>query len=111
MRNTIPYLEKEIGRIGPAMEAQLAECAANFAGKPKEIKACQVRVTKRYNEGLKLEERNLKEARVRIEKIDKTFSQIEKKTVRVTVKRRKTGISSLTQQGQLEGRCKVGLLA
>jgi hypothetical protein len=109
--NTVPYLEKEIGRIGPAMEAQLAECAANFAGKPKEIKACQVRVTKRYNEGLKLEERNLKEARVRIEKIDKTFSQIEKKTVRVTVKRRKTGISSLTQQGQLEGRCKVGLLA
>ena len=107
--NTIPYLEKEVGRIGPAMDAQLAECEKTFAGRKKEIKACTVRVTKQYKEGLKLEERNLREARVRVDKIDKEFEKLSKKITRTTAKMRKTGPGALTQQAQLETRCKIGL--
>jgi superfamily II DNA or RNA helicase len=109
IENTIPYLEKEVGRIGPALDAQLAECEKSFAGRKKELKECTTRVTKRYREGLKLEERNLREARVRADKIDKEYAKLEKKIARTTVKMRKTGKSSLTQQAQLEVRCKVGL--
>jgi len=107
--NTIPYLEKEVGRIGPAMEAQMAECTSTFAGRAKEIKACQTRVSKQYKDGLKLEERNLREARVRVDKIDKEFEKLSKKVVRTTAKMRKTGAGALTQQAQLETRCKIGL--
>jgi hypothetical protein len=107
--NTIPYLEREVGRIGPAMDAQLAECTSAFAGRPKEIKACQTRVNKQYKDGLKLEERNLREARVRADKIDKEFEKLSKKITRTTAKMRKTGPGALTQQAQLEARCKIGL--
>ena len=73
------------------------------------MKACQARVTKQYKDGLKLEERNLREARVRIDKIDKEFEKLSKKAVRITAKMRKTGPGALTQQAQLETRCKIGL--
>jgi hypothetical protein len=91
------------------MDAQMAECEKTFAGRAKEIKACQTRVNKQYKDGLKLEERNLREARVRADKIDKEYEKLEKKVTRITAKMRKSGAGSLTQQGQLETRCKIGL--
>ena len=109
IEQTIPYLEAEVGRIGPALDAQMAECESTFAGRPKEIKACQARVTKRYKDGLKLEERNLREARVRADKIDKEYEKMEGKIRRATVKQRKTGPGALSQQAQLESRCKIGI--
>jgi hypothetical protein len=109
IETTIPYLEAEVGRIGPAMDAQMAECESTFAGRPKEIKACQARVTKRYKDGLKLEERNLREARVRADKIDKEYEKMEGRIRRATVKQRKTGPGALSQQAQLESRCKIGI--
>lgn len=109
IEQTIPYLEAEVGRIGPALDAQLAECDSTFAGRPKDIKACQARVTKRYKDGLKLEERNLREARVRADKIDKEYEKLEGRIRRATVKQRKTGPGALSQQAQLESRCKIGI--
>lgn len=110
INETIPYLEREVGRIGPAMDQHLAECERTFAGRKKEIKECQTRVTRRYKDGLKLEERNLRDARKRSEKIEGEYDKLSKKISRTTVKLRKTGKSALTQQAQLETRCKVGLL-
>ena len=106
---TIPYLEHQIGLIQPAMEAKLGECKTQFVGKAKNTKACQVRVTKRYKEALKLEERNLREARKRAEKISSEYEKTGKKIVRITVKARKSGLGMLTQQAQLEDRCKIGI--
>ena len=106
---TIPYLEHQIGLIQPAMEAKLGECKTQFLGKARDTKACQVRVTKRYKEAIKLEERNLREARKRAEKLTGEYEKTGKKIVRITVKARKTGMGMLTQQAQLEDRCKIGI--
>jgi len=106
---TILYLEHQIGLIQPALEAKLGECKTQFVGKAKDTKACQVRVTKRYKEALKLEERNLREARKRAEQITGEYEKTGKKIVRITVKARKSGLGMLTQQAQLEDRCKIGI--
>ena len=105
----IPHLQEQIKLFGPALEAKLLECQQKFAGKAKDLKDCSNRVTKKYKEGLKLEESNLKMSIKRVSVIEKDFSKLEKKVKKMTVKLRKTGVSSLTQQAQLETRCKIGI--
>ena len=105
----IPHLQEQIKLFGPALEAKLLECQQKFGGKPKDLKDCSNRVTKKYKEGLKLEESNLKMSIKRVTVIEKDFIKLEKKAKKMTVKLRKTGLSSLTQQAQLETRCKIGI--
>jgi superfamily II DNA or RNA helicase len=105
----IPHLQTQINLFGPAQTEKLAECETIHKGKPKDLKQCLARVTKKYKDGLKLEERNLRDAVKRIEKIDKEFIKLQKNTAAVTKKLKKNGLSSLTQQAQLETRCKIGV--
>jgi len=58
---------------------------------------------------LKLEERNLKAARVRLDKLEKEPPKIQKKILRLTKKMRESGKYMLTQETQLEKRCKIGV--
>jgi len=105
----IVHLQQQIGLMAPTQEAKLKECDDLFKGQAKDLKACVKRVTVRYKDGLKLEERNLREAIKRVEKIDKEYAKLKKQTVTVTKKMKKKGISALTQQAQLETRCKIGI--
>jgi lambda repressor-like predicted transcriptional regulator len=43
----------------------------------------------------------------RVEKIEKEVAKLQKKTVSLTKKNKKKGLASLTQQAQLETRCKL----
>jgi superfamily II DNA or RNA helicase len=106
----IPLLQRQIALFGPAQESKLTECNDIHKGKAKDLKDCIKRVTVRYKDGLKLEERNMREAIKRVEKIDKDLIKLQKKSVTLTKKMKKKGISALTQQAQLETRCKIGLL-
>jgi superfamily II DNA or RNA helicase len=111
LEQTIPYLEGEIAKIGPSEAAHLKECEASFgAGKPKDLKECIKRVTAKYKAGLKLEERNLREARKRSDKINTEYEKMTRKIAKAGVAARKKGLASLTQQGQLESRCKIGVV-
>lgn len=74
-----------------------------------EMKACVSRVTKKYAAALKLEEGNLRNAIKRVEKIEKEYVKLQKKAGTVTKKLKKNGLASMTQEGQLEARCKIGL--
>ena len=105
----IPLLQRQIALFGPAQESKLAECNDIHKGKAKDLKDCIKRVTVRYKDGLKLEERNMRDAIKRVEKIDKDLIKLQKKTVTLTKKMKKKGLSALTQQAQLETRCKIGL--
>jgi hypothetical protein len=67
-------------------------------------------VTQKYKAGLKLEERNLREARKRADKITSQYEKMTRKVTKMGVVARKKGLASMTQQGQLENRCKIGLL-
>lgn len=107
--DVIPHLQTQIELFGPALESKLQECNKLFVGKPKDLKGCLTRVNKTYKDGLKLEERNLREAIKRVDKIGKEFNKLKKKSVYVTKKLKKTGLASLTQQAQLETRCKIGI--
>ena len=111
VEETIPYLEAEIAKIGPSEATHLKECEATFgAGKPKDLKECIKRVTAKYKAGLKLEERNLREARKRSDKINTEYEKMTRKIAKAGVAARKKGLASLTQQGQLESRCKIGVV-
>jgi superfamily II DNA or RNA helicase len=111
VEETIPYLEGEIAKIGPSEAAHLKECEATFGtGKPKDLKECIKRVTMKYKAGLKLEERNLREARKRADKINIQYEKMTRKIAKAGVAARKKGLASLTQQGQLETRCKIGVV-
>lgn len=103
----IPHLQSQIGLFGPAQSDKIQECETIHKGKPKDLKACLARVTKKYKGGLKLEERNLRDSIKRVEKIEKEVTKLKKKTVSLTKKNKKKGLASLTQQGQLETRCKL----
>jgi superfamily II DNA or RNA helicase len=105
----IPHLQTQIELFGPALESKQQECSKLFVGKPKDLKGCLTRVNKTYKDGLKFEERNLREAIKRVDKIGKEFNKLKKKSVSITKKLKKTGIASLTQQAQLETRCKIGI--
>jgi len=105
----IPHLQGQINLFGPAQTEKLAECDTIHKGKPRDLKQCQTRVTKKYKDGLKLEERNLRDSVKRVEKIDKEFNKLKKKTVSITKKMKKNGLASLSQQAQLETRCKIGV--
>jgi len=105
----IPHLKQQIDLIGPTQEEKLKECNDLFKSQPKDLKACIKRVTVRYKDGLKLEERNLRDAIKRVEKIDKAYLALKKKTETMTKKMKKTGLSILSQQAQLETRCKIGV--
>ena len=102
--NTIPYLEQQVGLIQPALDSYLRECAETHA-KPKDVKACQKRVEKTYKAALKLETKNLKDAKKQFESIDKNKRKLEKRFKSTTLKLRKM---SMSQQGQFEGKCKLG---
>jgi len=105
----IPHLQTQIGLFGPALESKQQECNKLFVGKPKDLKSCLTRVNKTYKDGLKLEERSLREAIKRVDKIGKEINKLKKKSISVTKKVKKTGLASLTQQAQLETRCKIGV--
>jgi superfamily II DNA or RNA helicase len=105
----IPHLQSQIGLFGPAQSDKLRECEDVHKGKPKDLKACLARVTQKYKGGLKLEERNLRDSVKRVEKIEKEFSKLNKKTASLTKKNKKKGLASLTQEGQLETRCKLSV--
>jgi superfamily II DNA or RNA helicase len=105
----IPHLQGQLALFAPAEASKIKDCHETFTGKPKDLKECIKRVTAKYKEGYKLEERNLREAIKRVEKIEKSLSKVEKKAVTVTKKLKKTGLSSLTQEAQLETRCKIGI--
>jgi len=104
---TIPYLEAQLASIKPAQDSHLRECVEKFS-KPKDIKDCQKRVTTEYKAAIKLEQKNLKEAKKRSLKIGKDRAKLEKKLKSKTKKLRQTGPASFTQQAQLEGKCKLG---
>ena len=106
---TIPYLEHQIDLIEPAEKAKEESCRTQFVGKPKDTKACLKRVATTYKAARKLEERNLREARKRAEKIGPEIEKIGKKIKTRTAKAVKTGMSSLTQEAQLQTRCKIGV--
>jgi hypothetical protein len=105
----IPHLQAQVNLFGPAMDTKLAECQKQFVGKPKDLKACLARVNKTYKDALKLEERNLKNSIKRVEVIEKKFGVLKKKAASITKKLKKSGTASLTQQAQLETRCKIGV--
>lgn len=105
----IPHLQGQLALFGPAEASKIKDCHETFTGKPKDLKECIKRVTAKYKEGYKLEERNLREAIKRVDKIEKSLGKVEKKAVTVTKKLKKTGLSSLTQEAQLETRCKIGV--
>jgi hypothetical protein len=105
----IPHLQSQINLFGPSMDTKIAECNKQYVGKAKDLKTCISRVTKTYKDGLKLEERNMKAAIKRVEVIEKNFTQLKKKTTAITKKLKKSGLSSLTQEAQLETRCKIGI--
>ena len=105
----IPHLQAQVNMFGPAMDTKLAECQKQFVGKPKDLKACLARVNKTYKDALKLEERNLKNSIKRVDVIEKKFGVLKKKTASITKKLKKSGTASLTQQAQLETRCKIGV--
>ena len=105
----IPHLQSQIGLFGPAQSDKLQECETVHKGKPKDLKACLARVTQKYKSGLKLEERNLRDSVKRVEKIEKEVTKLQKKTVSLTKKNKKNGLASLTQQAQLETRCKLSV--
>jgi len=107
---TIPYLDAEIAKIMPAMNAHLEQCEADFVGKPRDMKDCVKRITQKYKAGLKLEERNLREARKRADKITGQYEKMTRKIAKAGVAARKKGLASMTQQGQLETRCKIGVV-
>ena len=104
---TIPYLEHQIDLIEPAEIAKMADCKKQFVGKAKDTKACEKRVATTYKAARKLEERNLREARKRAEKISAEVDKVSKKIAKYTLKARATGLGSMTQQAQLETRCKI----
>jgi len=104
---TIPYLEHQIDLIEPAEIAKMADCKKQFIGKARDIKACEKRVATTYKSARKLEERNLREARKRAEKIGAEVDKVSKKIAKYTLKARSTGLGSMTQQAQLETRCKI----
>jgi hypothetical protein len=108
-QEVIPYLEGQINLIPITLDAKLKECEATHNGKPKDLKECLKRVNKTYKDGLKLEERNLKAARVRLDKLEKEPPKIQKKILRLTKKMRESGKYMLTQETQLEKRCKIGM--
>jgi hypothetical protein len=105
----IPHLQGQLALFAPAEASKIKDCHETFTGKPKDLKECIKRVTAKYKEGYKLEERNLREAIKRVDKIEKSLSKVEKKTATVTKKLKKKGLSSLTQEAQLETRCKIGV--
>ena len=104
----IPHLQNQLALFGPSEAAKIKECNEMFKDKPKDLKECIKRVTLKYKAGYKLEERNLRDAIKRVEKIDKEFIKLTNKTASTTKKLKKTGMTSLTQQAQLEARCKIG---
>jgi hypothetical protein len=108
-QEVIPYLEGQINLIPITLDAKLKECEATHNGKPKDLKECLKRVNKTYKDGLKLEERNLKAARVRLDKLEKEPPKIQKKILRLTKKMRESGKYLLTQEIQLGKRCKIGV--
>jgi len=110
VEQTIPYLDAEIAKIMPAMNAHLEQCEVDFQGKPRDLKDCVKRVTQKYKAGLKLEERNLREARKRADKITSQYEKMTRKISKLGVVARKKGLASMTQQGQLENRCKIGIV-
>jgi len=108
LEETIPYLEKQVQTIQPAYDSHLRQCMDEFS-KSKDIRACQKRVDTQYKAALKLENKNLKLARNRSEKILKELGKFDKKYVRLTKKLRTKGPTSFTQQAQFENKCKIGL--
>ena len=106
---TIPYLEHQIELIEPAEKAKEESCRTQFVGKPKDTKACLKRVATTYKAARKLEERNLREARKRAEKITPEIEKLGKKIKTRTAKAAKTGLGSMTQEAQLATRCKIGV--
>ena len=104
-KNVIPYLEKQIDLIVPSMVKKEGECETSFISK-KEINECKKRVAKTYKEGLNLEKKNLKTSMKRSVDIKKEIAKQEKKFATYTKKQTK---NSLSQQAQLETRCKIGV--
>jgi hypothetical protein len=103
---TIPYIEQQIALINTSEEGKMKECQSMYE-RVKDVKTCQKRVSATYKDAWKLETKNLKEAKVRIEKIGKDRTKMIKNNEKFTKRMRKT---SMSQQAQLEGRCKIGLL-
>jgi hypothetical protein len=102
----IPDIKARIERLVPSQETKLKECDA-MPEKSKDRKECIKRVTVRYKEETKLEERNFRDAIKRVDKIEKELVGLKKKRDTLTKKLKKTGLSVLTQQAQLESRCKI----
>ena len=102
--NVIPFLKEQIALIEPSLESRVRECEKTHT-KPKDVKECIKRVEKTYKAGLKLENKNLKEANKMLEKLVINKRNLERRYKSTSVKMRKM---SLSQQAQFEGRCKIG---
>lgn len=105
LAGTIPYIEQQIALINTSEEGKMKECSTIY-DRVKDVKTCQKRVSETYKDAWKLETKHLKEAKARLEKIGTEKNKLIKNNEKFTKRMRKT---SLSQQAQLEGRCKIGL--
>ena len=109
-KETIPFLQQELDLAAAGEEAQVAACATRFAGgKKKDLNDCVKRVRTTFKAFRKSGAAELKNAEKRRERIPKDIEKLTKKINTITKKMRTNGLSSMTQQAQLETRCKIGL--
>jgi chromosome segregation ATPase len=105
LNKTIPYIEQQIALINTTEEGKMRECDTLYE-RVKDIKTCKKRVAVTYKNAWKQENKNLKDAKARFEKIGAERNKLVKSNEKFTKRMRKT---SQSQQAQLEGRCKIGI--